>query len=798
MHQRTRKGLATAATRCASWRPTKLALVYRLAVAMLLMASGASEIGLCEPNTAAQGQNKAPTVERPMRIRFQVQIDADRTRRVLLMRALKERLKRADFVQEAALPAEDFFATELRGIVPSSRLGEIARLQYVGYILAWPADVDLPDGDEMMMVELFLNDAGPAQKQRDLYHAVRAQLTDLGSVESPGADHRQYRRWLGWVPAKALARPFAVARDAPGKSGADGASDRLAGERTAIKLARVVPEGGAVPAPAPAVQDEPTRIAPDLSRVLAGLVQVPQKEPLEIEIVLTQERAPYEIGWHVGLTSRVPSLTVLGWLGRLVFARIVPEDVKLLASQPEVASVRLPQPPLLLPDPHSPDALGARLLGTGLRGTATPLRPGVMAPVDRLVLVGTEFAGVTAHIGKELPAKTQVVDATVELHPDVRPLPEEDQGQGRQLALLVQGVWQPRELLLVRVPRFGLWQLEQVGRATQGKLWGTPASRLLEEQLRRQQQRLQQGNFELRLERKFVLDMFRDDDLGRKRLQEYFKKQKEHDAQQVAFGQRQGRLLDFYRQLQALRGTTTVVIGSYWPFSHPLLSEPYGRIGYYPLELVRQGTWFQLLPLDERQVWRGIVADIDEDAVLEWGRATGRRPDINFLAWLSYDAAGKTVRADLAGNVVIQVTLQWRQAKLAPKTDAADVPTMPLALRVLRQRDPAASALPADAFELAALSAEPPVVLEDEPLFVTYERVVRFTVPQAGGRFALQLLRKPSEPPRKAGWQPKVPVVVRVDVVDPQGRRTGRPLLADFWGEQHPSTGAGQVVAEDP
>ena len=117
--------------------------------------------------------------------------------------------------------------------------------------------------------------------------------------------------------------------------------------------------------------------------------------------------------------------------------------------------------------------------------------------------------------------------------------------------------------------------------------------------------------------------------------------------------------------------------------------------------------------------------------------------ELNFLAWQPF---GKPALGELPEGARVHISLQWREPHdpdyFAP-AGAEDFYRKPLAdlrLSLLRQRDPLAKTLPADAFDLVAVTSGIPQRLEHKPDGSIYEIVLETTLDK-GGRYAVQVER---------------------------------------------------------
>lgn len=191
--------------------------------------------------------------------------------------------------------------------------------------------------------------------------------------------------------------------------------------------------------------------------------------------------------------------------------------------------------------------------------------------------------------------------------------------------------------------------------------------------------------------------------------------------------------------------------------------------------------------------------------------------EINFLGWQTYQGEAK---AELPEKTSLRLTLQWREPHdpdYYQQSDDEDFYRQPLAkirLQLLRQRDPEAKALPADAFESVAHTTGWAQRIEHLPSGSVYELVLETPLEKAG-RYALRVEKQVStqwlfapHPVRKTPMfqllegltptgirplgVPTLPALekhwelrprVFVEVIDDTNRRHGRAVFADFATE---------------
>jgi hypothetical protein len=181
----------------------------------------------------------------------------------------------------------------------------------------------------------------------------------------------------------------------------------------------------------------------------------------------------------------------------------------------------------------------------------------------------------------------------------------------------------------------------------------------------------------------------------------------------------------------------------------PTLSTP-ARCKGFPSPM-----WFNAAGNTRGQLWYGLFHDRDENGVMEFAGPRDSLPlgawttELNFLAWLPWE---KEKIADLPPQSTFRVALQWTEQhdsdyRLRPgDKDWYRFPLAQVRIVILRQRDPDAKVLPADDFEVVAMSYGLPQRLDNDPRSATYEITATWSTTKPGP-YAIRIER-----PRPDYW----------------------------------------------
>ncbi len=730
-------------------------------------------------------------------VRLRFRIDAARQQRWERYQEMLKELQAAGFVKDKGLENEFYYSDFMTGTVPASGADRLHLDPLVQTVILVPTGHRLPpEPANLVMLELQLLTRLGAARQAEVADRTRAMLRSVNFVEAAGYDHRGHTRMLGWIPAGqfqpgAMEQPAPVLNPelqiklrAPGKNAFDPEAEPVTVQVTPVKRIMVIPEPSPAAAEPPAPPAIPNpKVSPDLHNFIASLPEAERTKPIRVEVIVNQPPAGDP---RLGLP-----ITIEGFVGPLVTGWVAPAEIEQFASLPVVSTVRLPQaartlilPPLDLKQPGQLPVefvpLGRSTVGsTGLAALVRRRTP------QRVAVIGSDFRGWEAlQQNGMLPKKTQLLDVTAELSLDLRPtppLPGDAIGSGTRLALALQAEAKADEMLLLRIDPAAPYQIPQLARVLQGQTYRSNPLDERADELRRDKNRLDRERLELRIERRTILNQFqnlpesvRNDEQGRKVREEwnaYLKRQAEHEATEKTYREKHARYLDRLYLATPLKDITTVLVALSWPEGQPHLPGQQAGLRYVDPALFRGVSWIQTLPRVDDQVWTGMFRDTDQDGVMEFtagDSASGRRPDLNFLAWRYHPwskpagSKGEVFWQELpantpgvSSNIVVQVTVQWREIHSAGYKEAAadDVyrrPIVPVQISVLRQRDPLGRELPVDAFEVVARSTSLPDRLESGPRHAVYQQTVRFVV-EKPGRYAVRLFGHSPESTRPPG-----------------------------------------------
>jgi hypothetical protein len=797
---------------------------------------------LSQTPVPAQGLPPAPPPPERFNAALRYRITSARDQHVAAYDAMIEHLKKSGFEFNPPLDAfpetdrEDRSKSLLTGTIGARDFLKLFSNIHVETLLLVPPGFKQPPPDRPVLVRLELLSGLVPARQQELANQTRVLLHALGFVESTGYDHRGYTgrpftRLVGTLPAT-LVSPFPPGaadkdvdpetllsppllgdlRDQP----SGWLSARIAREdlpmplRLAppVRVIEVLPDADPPqePPPPPArAADFLYKISPDLWALAGPKDQ--QGRLVRMEIILAYTPEAGEGPWRDLLIAGAPSLMIEGRTGPIVTGLARAGQAQGLAELGIVSTVRLAHPARVTVDPAlKVEGDNARALSqTGLERLHKATFRGRKV---RVAVIDSDFTGYEELVkAGRLPATTRYVDVTAERSYDLLPdLPEEEPkgpGHGARCALAVVLAAPEAELTLIRIDPAAPHMLQAVasyitGAAVRSEYLDLRNGELVSEaaalRLRRQQ---------LLAERKRILENFEDEaDFDREygllgaagawlfsdrrwhflRMEELERDVREH-------GVREQRFLKLTRALQELRGTEIVSNSLVWEDGYAVgggspLSRWFDELPH-PCFL-----WFQSAGNTQGQSWAGVFRDEDGNGVMEFVRPGAKlppgrwTPELSFLGWQPYAGAASP---ELPAGAKVRLTLQWREPHdptLFFRPGEPDLYRNPLAdlrLVILRQRDPAGKALPADAFEVVARVQGLPQRLDNQPNASTYEHVVEFTVPK-GGRYAVRVERAlPSRWRLLIDPQSRREAVGLVDRLTPTGiRPLGTPTLPDL------------------
>ncbi len=732
----------------------------------------------------AQPPQPAPPGKYQVTLRYR--ITSARDQHVQQYDALVEDLRKLGFEFQPPLEdrpdtdREDRSKNTFHGLVPSKNALQLLANPNVAAVQLIPEGFKL-DADPNQIVRVRLELAGglPQARQLELSEQVKAILRDMEFREAVGYDHRGYMqkpftRLMGTIP---IGRMEILLKDLRGQP-AGWFAPRLVAEDIPTPLRNVSPirviEVLADPEP---ILDEPPplprspeyleKITPDLWALVEAKGQ--ENQIIRVQLIFVGALAAEDTGWRAALQEASPGIFIEGQLSQNVTALVRVGDVKALAALPQVSVLRLPPPARVDIEPAvvSP---GNNAKALSQSGAAALHAKGFQGQGVRLALIDTDFRGWNEMVkAGKLPASTRLVDLTRERSPVFEPLPWPGKGRighGTQCALAAVLAAPRAELTLIRTDAWSDYQLNEILGYFQG---GPPLSAHMDrrrDELASDRAELQYLRDIVQKERAKVLDDFTDEtDLERDfgflgPVYGWVFSTRSWNRDRMAYLEKQEanlkeRIQNFFsliEQIQALRTAQLVSCSLAWNDGYPVggasaLSRSLEQ------KLGPKLQWFQSAGNTRGQAWAGLYRDDNGNGVMEFApevpkgaRGDDAAPWSNELAFLSWQPHNHPIQKDLTPGVTLRLTLQWREPHdpdyfLKPgEEDFYRKPLAQLRLLLLRQRDPGAAKLPADAFEVVARSADLPQRLEHMPGGSIYEQALEWKVDKPG-RYALRVER---------------------------------------------------------
>lgn len=782
-------------------------LVRRLAIVVLGVLVTGGAFLVAQPSSAPL----PPQPPRPKKfaVTLRYRILAPRDQHVAQYDALIAHLKKIDFEfvppldEHPDTDREDPFKNSLQGNISADNAYRLLDNPSVAAVLLVPEGFKLPDDlDQPVRVRLDLTPGLSTDRQRELAEQVRAVLDHLAFREAVGYDHRghtgrPFTRLVGTVP---VGRLSVLLKDLRGQPAGWFAPRVPPGEvpeplRTLspVQVIEVLPD----PEPITDVGEAPARDPAYLEKIetpLWALVQDKASQGREIRIELVFQGDPaQEVPVRDLLGDKASGLFVEAQLGQVVTCLAFVRQVKDLAAVPEISAIRLPQParvevsPAVVFPANTEKALE-------LSGLVALHKKGYRGQGVRLAIIDTDFRrwDEMVQAGK-LPKKTRLLDLTAERYFDLFPAPPDGDpkqlGHGTQCALAAALAAPDAELVLLRIDATAPYQIDELLRYCRG---GTLSAHLdrRRDDLAADQVRLENLRATVMKERRAALEDFTDEkdleyDFGFfGPIYGWIFSERTWSRDRVAYvekveqelKERARRFFALTDSIRALKGITLIASPLIW-------NEGYAAGGASPLSrsfdrgLKHPPLWFQAAGNSRGQGWAGLFRDHDSNGIMEFA-STGALPkgrwssELNFLGWRPW---GQNAVAELPEGLRLRIVLQWREPHdpdYFAKAGAEDLYRKPLAdlrLTLLRQRDPQAKSLPADAFDVVARSSGVPQRLESTPDGAVYEVVLETTLPSSG-HYALRVER---------------PVGFQWFLTDDATK--GRPAFTQFPGQQ--STG---------
>jgi hypothetical protein len=744
------------------------------------------------------GSNRAFAVDRPAAppppVKYEVvlryRIRAPRDQHVVQYDAMIEHLKKLDFQfnppldQNPETDREDPTKNQLKGSIASDKFLRLLANPSVTSVLIMPPDFEYPpkDLDKLVRVQLELAGGFDTRQQRELAEQVKAVLTYLQFREAPAYDHRGYSgrpftRISGTIPQGRLEVLLKDLRGQP----AGWFAPRIAPANLPAPLRNLSPISivevladtepiADVMVPAPREPEFLEKITPDLW----ALLEAKNDEPIRVELLFAGELPVEDLSWRDMLREAAPGIFIEGHLGQVVDAVVQRSQVKTLAALPRISTLRLPRPSAVAVNRQlAASANNAQVLAES--GLAALHKKGYRGQGVRLAIIDTDFRGWSEQVQKgTLPKGTRLVDLTTEHDPDLYPAPAVGDpaqlGHGTQCALAAALAAPDAQLVLVRTEAMAAYQIEEILRYFRGDATSSPSIDRRRDELVKARAELALLRSQVLFERRIVLDSYIDEveldhDFGFLgpvygwvfSPRQWVRDQVVYvDRQEKILTERHRRFFALVEYMRSLQGITLVANPLLWNDGLAVgaaspLSRALDRLLQAPLPAGQSKApmlWFQSAGNTRGQTWNGLFHDEDENGLMEFAPPDYRlkkgqwTTELNFLAWQPF--AGPET-AELPAGAQLRISLQWREPHdpdyyLRGEEDLYRRPLADLRLVLLRQRDPDHKTLPADAFEVAAVSSGIPRRLEHQKGGSIYEVVLETSIAKAG-RYALSVLR---------------------------------------------------------
>jgi hypothetical protein len=769
-------------------------------------------LGLLVAPLPASAQVKYPPAPAKYEAHFRYRLAAGRDARIRQFRAMEAFLKKLGFVlsprEDADLDIFDPTAERMDGTIPAANGPRLLEFPRILTAVLVPSETPLPeDGARRVQVRIVLTDGLASKQQHELHDEVARHLELLGFREAVGYDHAGYRFLRGSMPAGNVLTLLKDLRTQPSGwflPAVPPESLPLPLRNVLpIRLVQVLPDLPATAAP-PAEPAPPPGgakvLSPKLSPDLRALLAKPQKQPLRVELILTDAPGAAWRDVRFRIRTAAEGVAVEGLVGSVVTVRVAnAADVNRLADLLEVWSVRLPRAGSETAGPlpaGAKAATPAELLAAS--NVAALHRLGYRGFGRRVAIIASEFPGLTGLIGRQLPTSTQFIDLTAELSPDLLPAPADPNrvGGGTISALLAHAAAPDAQLVLIRILPTAFHQYLSVARSVAGNAAHSEAlqSRSVELTARAERLTTRRGYATEEYRRAFA-DLS-DEAPAAKRRQAAKAAMDQLIADERAYRATVERFTALKAALDRLRGTEVVVGTLVWDTGYP--QDGLSAVSRYleanftprPVRSAFQAnkrppvpTWVQPASTAVGQVWAGAFRDADGNGAMAFAAPTTPVPpgrwtrELNFLGLRPGAGAGT---ATLPAGFALRVTVQWREPH-DPENDVTREPVFPLALRLLRQLDPAGKTAASDEFVEVGRSVGLPARLLRTPASAAYERTLEVTIP-TDGVYALRLeggLETESLLPALRHTVEIHPRVV-VEASDPASAAKGRPVFRTF------------------
>ena len=768
-------------------------LVHQFGMLILLSVFASS--------ASAQVIYPLPPDEYAVTLRYRIR--AGETQRIVQYRALQERLKAVNFVENAREDADlDIYNTTaeiLSGTIPSRNVDALQRDPRVESILLMPKGRELVDG-EATEVRLGLRRGLEATQQRLLHEQTARHLQLLGFVEGVAYDDQGFTLIRGTMPSDNVMSLLKDLRYQPTGWFAPvvPVSELPLPLRQVTPIRRIEvlpnePKVNAVP-PTPIDPSLPQLVKLDAPLRSIYVDPAQQNKPLRVDAVL--DAAPGQ-GWpelRYKLRTVARDAGVEGLVGPIATVRLArTSDLLALATLPEIVALRLP-----------PVATSTTRITTD-KAMSTTQDWLDFANLTQLHQRGYRGQGVkVAVIAAEFPKSEQPIinamkriDLTAELNPDITPAPANAAfGNGTHAAEAVHLGAPEANVILVRIDPTAFHQLMTVANAVAGSSDYSEALQSRSLELAKRGDEIRRRRVVVNREYRQALSDLGDEPAKVQRRQQARAALEAIQKEEAEFARASLAFNALKNDLDALSNTHVVVNTLVWDTGYPqdglsdlarLLDAKFTpkpvRSALRAYSQPPVPVWVQAASMSIGQVWAGPYLDRDGDNVMEFARPDAQIPVSQWTNELTFLGTDKGL--SLPAGLKLRATLQWREPR-EPGTPTPALPSFPIVIRLLKQLDPEGKTFPSDEMVEVSRSVTSPIRLLQTQGSAAYEQSLFVTIP-TDGVYALRIERPSVEQGPRFG-PPIDPEIAARLVVDSIGDNALTPKLRSYVS---PNAGVG-------
>ncbi|MGL6074272.1 MAG: hypothetical protein ACRC8S_08935 [Fimbriiglobus sp.] len=703
-------------------------------------------------------QVKYPVRAEKYSIDLRYRIQADRDERIRQYRAMKLHLKNLGFEEtvreDGDLDIFDSTAEMLSGTIPSANVTKLFEDSHIKTVVARPTEMMLPeDGKKLVAVRLRLPSGFAAAEQQKLHEQTSQHLGLMAFQEEVGYDHKGFTWLRGKLPFENASQLTKDLRNLPAGwfTSAVPLDQQPLPFRNTLPLRFVEliadPEQVAEMAPLPAEAPCSPKFAPDVKAIFLDPANA--GKPQRVDVILEQTPGDDWANFRTRVRTCAEGVSVEGLVGLVMTARVSKtEDLTKLAELLEVKAVRLPR---------MASETASISVGASKTSPAEALAASRVAELHRLghrglgakvVLIGTDFGGLPAAIGTDLPARTKFVDLTAELSKELTALPlGEKLGAGTMAAKIAQATAPDASLTIVRIDRSAFFQLVGLAKAIRGDIAYSEAFQTRAFELNRLAETLTANRTAIVTEYTRAFSNLSDEEKPTARRDAAKKALDQLLADEEAFKKTIDRFNKIRDGIESLGGATLVINTVTFDTGYPqdglnelsrYLDERYvatpSRSAIKAAKEPALPVWVQAAGVRASQIWAGPFLDVDGNKVLEFSPASVPMPQDRWtreLNFLGYQPVAGNPTPTLPTGAKLRFTIQWREPQ-DPDGYVPREPVFPMTLRLLRQIDPEGKTAATDELVEVARSTGNPIKLLRTTASGAFEQTLEVTIPKDG------------------------------------------------------------------